>query len=1014
MGNPRYSPGHYGWLNAGSGAAKLADSAVAPLVGAARGYDTVTDLNVRDKLTEHRLGTLQEVKGRQVRNNIGSVAAGQDAMFMPWHSMDVVGKRAMRDAFAERTSLQIRPSSPIDGRKYVNIAGEDTVLDLHPATPMEWIDSAPRVLLTEGCIKGDSTLTALLEANGMDTELFADHGGDRLKAARALREVMLSIPADQRVLIISFIGVGNWHNNPEWNSVNWRGREAWIAYDADAATNAQVWRQAERLFDYLLNSKKTAEPRLVDLSEATDDPKAGLDDYFAAGGTFTQLSEMLTDLPPQPRGGGPERAGLWAVSEDGTETMQSVVIPDRNGMAGPPQWEVKLPLGGRVSSIWTRRTPTREEISSGVLGRGVSPETERSWYAQAGTEVEISWKDTISGTVRKALVSGPSAILATPPQDWGRVGAVTPPELLRHPNWPPRGNDGVGFLEAIKANRADESEESYLWEAMGWVPREGGVPGFLIGDTLITSEGPESSAGINGLSESELPGVSDFGVVLPDSEVEDSVGDDPGDWKEVARRDLAAVWDVFMDGGVWTNRRYAAITLAAALRPCVPVLSPLTIYLVGKRRSGKSWTAAEMMSFWQPIPGTWTNDHLPGSANDTFASTENALSRACIWVSDDLAPSASRDGAVRAESSMGDLIRMKFNGKGKKRMGADMRARESRDPRALYVVTAENEQSVSSVVDRVVTLTFGEGALGPTEATEAAMELSHRTGAPARLAYAFTRWYAVRAAAGEDNDGSLTGWQATYSAVQAQISRGMQSSARIMGKDLAPKDSGKATRHATIASHLVVTMYELKRFAEFLEVDDDLYERIASLDNADLIIDHIASCQQSQSMTEPGQSLMAAVSTVLSSGRAHLTNAADPRLPAGRDPMQSTRLGWVASGSGDMRAQGPSIGYLAEDKEGRQVVMLNAVNAFNAARNNHPELIPYGSKQAAGWRSVWEEGYGYEGPGIYRRKVSSGMSVSAQIDAGDNRVSGVPVLLEPLLAAGFGGMPGDEDQEEAA
>ena len=105
MGNPRYSPGHYGWLNAGSGAAKLADSAVAPLVGAARGYDTVTDLNVRDKLTEHRLGTLQEVKGRQVRNNIGSVAAGLAAALrpqiaVPTHYGCIVGERTDGAAFA--------------------------------------------------------------------------------------------------------------------------------------------------------------------------------------------------------------------------------------------------------------------------------------------------------------------------------------------------------------------------------------------------------------------------------------------------------------------------------------------------------------------------------------------------------------------------------------------------------------------------------------------------------------------------------------------------------------------------------------------------------------------------------------------------------------------------------------------------------------------------------------------------------------------------------------------------
>src|SRR5699024_7987292 len=116
------------------------------------------------------------------------------------------------------------------------------------------------------------------------------------------------------------------------------------------------------------------------------------------------------------------------------------------------------------------------------------------------------------------------------------------------------------------------------------------------------------------------------------------------------------------------------------------------------------------------------------------------------WVSDDLAPSPDRNQASREEASMGDLIRSIHNGVGKRRMNADMTAREVNNPRALLIVTAENEPSVSSVGDRMIMLKFGEGVLHTyTKVTDLLVEMKITVCQPARLSQAFIRWHLYEA-----------------------------------------------------------------------------------------------------------------------------------------------------------------------------------------------------------------------------------------------------------------------------
>ena len=159
----------------GTGAAKLADSAVAPLVAWARGYFDITAANFEARMKEmnQRKNSGTYKKWDRVMNR-----AGEDGLAMPWFSATTVhnhSRGAGTPIVADE--WQVRPSDPPkqEGHtaekpkfeKYMFPTKARTPLDIHPATPHEWIDHTPLVMVTEGLLKGDSALTGWLLDRGI-------------------------------------------------------------------------------------------------------------------------------------------------------------------------------------------------------------------------------------------------------------------------------------------------------------------------------------------------------------------------------------------------------------------------------------------------------------------------------------------------------------------------------------------------------------------------------------------------------------------------------------------------------------------------------------------------------------------------------------------------------------------------------------------------------------------------------------------------------------------------------
>src|SRR5699024_7020934 len=120
-----FRPEQFTTLDGGHGATKLSTSAVAPLVAAARGYQSVFaepqdgHLDVREAMHVYGLGSMNSTKARKLKTNVGL----SDTMMMPWYRMDESAHRSSSGQVARYTTLQMRPERPVMGdngkfRKY--------------------------------------------------------------------------------------------------------------------------------------------------------------------------------------------------------------------------------------------------------------------------------------------------------------------------------------------------------------------------------------------------------------------------------------------------------------------------------------------------------------------------------------------------------------------------------------------------------------------------------------------------------------------------------------------------------------------------------------------------------------------------------------------------------------------------------------------------------------------------------------------------------------------------------
>ena len=969
-----------------SGAAKLASSGVAPIIAAARGYESIDKMQSADFAKRHAIGDARTKRGQQFT---ASFRDGGDVLVLPWYSVARIANTAADLERSPATSIQIRPEvprvNPVNQKpiKYEFLVNSDTVIDFHPAVTAEWAHAAPRYMIAEGLLKGDSALTAQLRQYVSDEELKTiPSDGDQTQAMRRLAGLLEKIPQAERVAIVTIAGVGNWKNNPEWSYVNVKEKDVMIAFDGDIDDNYNVWNQARQLMEFVEKTRKGF-PQLVLIRQndlaltamSLGDDHMGLDDFFHHVGDWDGVEEMLSgSLPAMPKKNN-DVAGQWRVSENGF-VVEECVDKNPDGTETVPYWVERIALGGRIQHFDMRRGATDAELKGAAFGTDV----DESNYPMF-CSIEVTWKDELTERAMRAEVTGPATLLNFAPTEWVRQGATLPKSLLRHPEWPPR--KGFEWLQAVKRHRAEQTEDRTTWSTMGWVPVEGQqAQAFIAGNVVLAANEEAKALTRIGVDELALTSASKFGVhdVYTGPDFTDPTGEH--DLVE----DIRTVWDAFIDNGPWKTPEQAATVLAIALRPTVPLPNAVAAYFVGAPQQGKSYTAGHIMSFWQPRCGTW--DSLPGNANDTFAGTEKAISQTPIWVADDLAPSTDKKSADTAEAKIGDLVRAVHNKLGKRRMNADMTSKEVSTPMAAFIVTAEFEHSVPSIKERLITVEF-DGLV--SENMSVIDELTLKDTAAARITAAIIRHFINL---GESGWTELVESLNTTKETNTEIARALLTSGTVAVSD--------SSRPSKMIGDLSLGLTGLSMLAGELGMKD-IRKKLGWAEGglSNLLVKQVAKGQESKSESKPGPMLMDSIRNLLVAGHGHIVSLDNPGLPPISDEENAGRsnlmLGWQMNSQGDMSPRGVTIGWYSKVKnrktgEEYDVIFLNRDDAFNEAQKRYPKRIQFGASSTMSWKNVWDLGLVHPKYIGYTRH-----GVVVQFSGHHARPYGIPVSVEGLF-----------------
>lgn len=1022
-----------------SGSEKLASSAVAPLVAQARGCFTVTDAVGAKKVAD----LIYTTKGRKPLQDrlIMMTNNGGDFLTIPWHTAGDVIREGI-DAVSQST--QVRPRTPLETRdgskpKYETLAGHPSVIDLHPATPSGWLSTASRVLITEGVLKGDAVLSAQLLAAGVDpAKLAAIEGASTKEARTQLAALLEKVPAVDRVPVLSLIGVGNWHSNPEWNTLNLKDKQVLVAFDGDLRSNKMVWRQASRMFEFLSETKK-ATPKLLDLgglgaqqfalnAEVDTSMKLGIDDFLAQVGTWNDALKLIDDtLPAEPAGDSENaeyRNGDWRIADD--DVSADKFVRTGTGFEAQAYWERgAVRLGGHVKSVSTLRTASDPDIEDGTAHPGTVTKS-----GDGEVTIEIRWVDE-DGKTRSGLVKGPTILLSLPPSEWAkREGVELDTFLAAHPEWPPRGVKGDGWFSAVKANGAADIVYSEGWDTMGFVPTQSGHPVYVVGDTVIGATVEDERTNHRGVTEESLAKASFFGV--KDIWRGADGAHDRAAYKRAIKKDVLEVLDAFTDGNAWRNPVVGPLLLASALRPTAPTSNGIQVFLSGGPGSGKSWSASFMMGFWQARPGAWNETHLPGSANDTVAAIEYARARTPIWVIDDLAPGTSRQEAERQEAAIDASIRAGYNGSGKRRSSAEGKQQRVSVPRALTVYTAENQRENLSIRQRSVDIRFEKGDILNDGALRIAGLTKRADNPMSRVTAAMIRLWTnvdlndtqlplMRAIDTDDLD--LSEWAGKHQLARRSLAR-ITSDIQDLLRDTYMLSESESSRRSRVFAQLLFTLdviYALGIWAGISPRDPILARLGGDPDDEESIhgaLVKYAAADLAEFRTKSNsRNLIEALRNILQLGIAHLQNpvaAGDRPIPADHPNSDALNqaLGWQLDPRSDVWVpRGSPIGFAGfpEGSEKHQwVALLNSQTAFALAQRQFPNLVPNGQKASSSWTQVWTDENGALIDERYTRPV--GRELTAKVRLGkDSRLRGIPVKLAALLDDGHADLDANYD-----
>jgi hypothetical protein len=321
---------------------------------------------------------------------------------------------------------------------------------------------------------------------------------------------------------------------------------------------------------------------------------------------------------------------------------------------------------------------------------------------------------------------------------------------------------------------------------------------------------------------------------------------------------------------------------------------------------------------------------LPASWADTANMLEKKafLAKDAVLVVDDFAPTGTTADVQRLHRDADRLFRAAGNRAGRARMRADGGSRPTYHPRGLIISTGEDIPSGQSLRARLLLLELTPGQI-PADRLSA-MQCDAASGIFAAATAGYLHWLASRI---EDLKGTLSERQ------------------RMLRNTLTQSIDHR--RMPDIAASLIVGWGTFLQFAEesgaIIRADAGALlarVRAAVTDSAEVQRAHQAS-------EEPARRFLALLGAAISSGRAHLADAA-----TGAQPEDAACWGWqlTSAGSGDLREvwrpNGERLGWI-RDRD----LLLEPETAFAAAQKlarDQGTSIPI--KQRTLWKRLAEQG----------------------------------------------------------
>lgn len=1040
-----------------SSAAKLADSAIAPIVAAARGYWTAQNTREFDQMMNDAQISKRSPQRTETKPTLDE---GADVLAMPWYSIKEIGKD-----HPQPKAYQWRPSVPRKGKdgkanKYETPPGPNSnaavkiqmPLDIHPSTPGEWIASAPKVIFAEGLLKGDAALSAYLAWAGADSKLLGYTGSD---ARTKLMEFMDSIDADDRILIIRPTSVTTFLTDKTFHTqIDFEGREVWVGVDGDVSVNPRVWDQTSRFFEHC--TKSGASNVMLLAPKGDEDAKDGLDDFLSHTGDFDDLlGHLQPRLPERPVIEGEELpAGAWRISEDGTFCERKNESKDSDGNITGFTWsKTGINYGAVITDYIIHRDPTDAEMRSGLM----DPDKESP---RDMVELRFSWKK--EGSVRTADVQIPMKLLGQAPDQWLRNDeAWVPRSLLSLPGFPPRGSDAMDFMDAVR-RASDHATHQVHWRRNGWVPVPESSPAFIVGEDVIAADDRSLPYIHSGVTSEEVGTLDQFGIGGPEDELVPHPGGGLGEWVEAEpssdgkavlnyvpderqeaaekRRqiaeDAAKVRYLLFDNKPFTYDAYPAIILATAMRPLMVVAEAqqmASLYIYGEKGRGKTMSAEFIMNFWASASSGFIGQKS-GSVSDTPVAKETSVARTPIWFMDDLAPTGSQQAYEKKEREVAETIRNVFNRTAKARSTINLKSRELNKPYAQLIVTAENPLSDPSAAERTMRLPFRNGTLSPKEEGRTKLvEREAKTGVFARMTRHFAEWMVQKVAAegwAEVREETERHFLAAADRAEAEIVArgGNHDTANRDGKVAAEMTVPLVYFHEFLQEAGVVWEDLMAGFIEEVVTDDDgnpttmvmshSLEELSPSGNSEetptasyhlveAVWEHTAEISAASAGSSPGARLMTALRTMLRSGKAHISNPTGTGMPpvleseAGEDedasgsPRINAQLGWTMRSAGEWQSNGTNIGELVK-KDCGYVIFFDPQSAFTAAQDNYRgDLIKGGESRDAMWGSL--EAKGYSTGKVRGISKETGGRRWWKTKAGGTQVTGIPIHLNTVL-----------------